>query len=130
MRTCINTLNITATPKVTSQILCKGFENSDTDDWGFSPQNFSFLPFVKSQHPDSPWQDNLWTRWVEETPEDKKKKQAHSLCIEFESEGEPPTFAIDAMIAWLNEQDLDYQLKLDYQPEGGQWAGEINAQSH
>ncbi len=126
MPTCINTLSIISDHKVAGMVLNKGFENSDSDDWGLSPQSFSFLPFVKTQHPDSNWQDNLWTRWLEENG----KGENHTLNIEFESEGEPPTYAIDALVAWLNERELDYQLTLNYQPEGGEWTGKIKASSH
>ncbi|MFL0796555.1 MAG: hypothetical protein K6L73_03570 [Cellvibrionaceae bacterium] len=126
MPTCINTLSITGDQKVAATILSKGFENSESDDWGLSPQSFSFLPFIKAQHPNSDWQDTLWTRWLEEKAQGKQ----HILNIEFESEGEPPTYAVDALIAWLNERELEYQLKLDYQPEGGEWTGEIKASSH
>ncbi len=128
MTVCFNTLSLIAPNTTTNRFLAKGFENCDLDDWGLSPQGFSFQPFIDAYHDDSDTEetrDTIWTNWIERQQADRTRE---NLKIEFESESEPPMHAINSLIKWLDGENLTYQLNITYRLENNRFEGQLNAQ--
>lgn len=128
MTVCFNTLNLTAPNSTTDRLLAKGFEDCELDDWGLSPQNFSFGPFIEATDKTHSLQevgDTIWTNWIDR----RRAEGAHEkLLIEFETESEPPMHAINALIKWLDREKLSYQLNMTYRLENDRFEGEVKAQ--
>ncbi len=137
MSVCFNSVKITAPTATTEALLKKGFSLSEVDDWGLSPQNFSFAPFVSSTAPedssqedsgeDKSGQDNnadeladIWTNWIEIS----NSEAGDLLTIEFESKDTPPLTAINAMTLWLKRENLAFDLEMKYRLENETWEGE------
>ena len=128
MTVCFNTLRLTAPNTTTVRFLAKAFENCDLDDWGVSPQNFSFRPFIDAAQIETTGDDSsdsVWTNWIERQQTGNTDEM---LQIEFESESQPPMQAINSLIDWLDTEQLRYQLNLSYRLENNQFEGQLNAQ--
>jgi hypothetical protein len=129
MSVCFNTIHLTAPTVTTNQLLAKGFGDCEYDDWGFCPQQFSFIPFLEATcdkadvHSDN--NDSIWTNWIDR----QAAKNGQKLMIEFESEHTPAINAVNALIKWLNEENLNYDLKFQYRQENERWQGELNAKN-
>lgn len=130
MGICFNSLQLSAPKDTTQRLLSKGFEDCDSDDWGLTPQLFSFRPFVLAtdkQHL-SDYQEEMeqiWTNWIEGAQADDQS--VSQLTIEFESEGIPPLRTIQALIEWLQQEELNFDLRYRYRQENQSWQGELNA---
>lgn len=133
MSICFNSLQLTASPDTQQKLLNKGFEDSDADDWSLIPQHFSFRPFVTAAQPSKADDLNrelahIWTNWIEGNPAANRQSQADNpLTIEFESEDNPPLRTVKAMIAWLQQEQLHFELRYRYRQENESWQGELNA---
>ncbi|NIB44537.1 hypothetical protein HBA55_33425 [Pseudomaricurvus alkylphenolicus] len=127
MSICFNSIQVTAPETTANRLLAKAFESSDFDDWGMSPQAFSFLPFVadKSDQDLQRALESIWTNWIER----HWQKPDQVLTIEFESENTPPIAAVNAMIEWLQQQKLIFDLRYQYRRENESWQGELTAHS-
>ena len=64
MTDCFNTLNLSAPPSTADRLLAKAFESCDLDDWGISPQSFSFDPFIHATKGNMNIHDSSNTIWV------------------------------------------------------------------
>lgn len=118
---CFNSLQISAPEDTINRFLQHGFSLSEPDDWGASPQNFSFQPFGKAAEE----RKDIWSNWIEV----KNVGQQQQLLLEFESGESPPFSVIHASIEWLRQQDLPFDLHYRYRLENESWDGEIR-ESH
>ncbi len=129
MSVCFNTLHLTAPAITAEQLLAKGFGDCEFDDWGFCPQQFSFIPFLKETASEDELKDetnnSIWTNWIDRQAD----KHCQRLMIEFESEHTPAINAVNALIKWMNNQHLNYDLKFKYRQENERWQGELNAKN-
>jgi len=133
MGICFNSLQLTASPDTTQKVLNKGFENCASGDPDINPQHFSFRPFVTAtQHSrvDEYASElaQIWTNWIDgQTSADQQGPHDKPLTIEFESEDSPPLRTVRAMIAWLQQEHLHFELRYRYRQENEAWQGELNA---
>ena len=122
---CFNSLQVTAPAATLDRLLQMGYSKSDCDDWGMSPQNFSFEPFAEvADLNDSISQEELqqiWTNWIEI----KKQGKRQQLTLEFESGKAPPFALINAMASWMKRQNLKYDLQFRYRLENEAWDGQL-----
>jgi len=124
---CFNTINFTANNQTTSRLLAKAFEDCELDDWGISPQNFSFKPFLDAATDIPAGEDSsetIWTNWIDRQPIDNQQEK---LMIEFETQSEPPLHAVTALIQWLDQEQLNYKLNMTYRLENNCFEGQVNA---
>jgi len=132
MGICFNSLQLTASTDTTQKLLSKGFENCGEDDLGVTPQHFSFRPFVTATQPslvnDCALElEKIWTNWIDGKPAANQQSQPdNQLTIEFESEDTPPLRTVQAMIAWLQQEQLHFELHYRYRQENEAWEGELN----
>lgn len=129
MSVCFNAIELTVPPATADKVLAKGFENCDYDDWGFSPQGFSFAPFLSNEDRTSndvgSALESIWTNWINrETVEDSDQ---HLLVIEFESENVPPIGVVNGLIEWLKNEQLLFDLNYRYRLENENWNGSLQA---
>jgi len=133
MGVCFNSLQLTASPDTAQKILNKGFEGCESGDQGVAPQNFSFRPFVTATQPSqvddyTSELEQIWTNWIDGEPTaNQKSQQDKQLTIEFESEDIPPLRTVRAMIAWLEQEQLHFELRYRYRQENETWQGELSA---
>lgn len=122
---CFNSLQISAPAATLERLLEQGFASSQADDWGLSPQNFSFLQFLGDQPLPRGYSqddlDSLWTNWLEVQSQGAEQL----LTIEFESNDNPPLAVIKALVGWLRDAQLGFRLHYRYRFENGDWDGEL-----
>ncbi|GAA5317656.1 MAG: hypothetical protein AseanaTS_28610 [Candidatus Pelagadaptatus aseana] len=130
MNVCFNSLELKVPPVTADRLLAKGFENCDYDDWGFSPQLFSFKAFVGNITDEVTRLEleTIWTNWINRDKQGNGNDQ--TLTIEFESEDVPPVAVINAMIEWLKAEQLDFDLNYRYRLENENWQGQLQANHH
>ena len=122
---CFNSLEVVAPAATLDRLLQMGFSKSDCDDWGMSPQNFSFEPFAEAAElseailPDD--LQKIWTNWIET----KKQGELQKLTLEFESGKSPPFALINAMAHWMKRQNLQFDLHFRYRLENESWDGQL-----
>ncbi len=128
MSICLNTLQVIAPAATTECILQKGFEKADTDDWGAVTQQFSFVPFVGAMdqaflesHYDEI--DKLWTNWIsaQELAQSSEHKNCDELIIEFESDNEAAVHVVKTFVAWLQREQLVFDLSYRSKKPGAEW---------
>ncbi|MEC8429046.1 MAG: hypothetical protein VXZ35_11500 [Pseudomonadota bacterium] len=131
MNVCFNSLELTVLPAVADKILAKGFENCDYDDWGFSPQGFSFEPFLSAEDKNDDQTKSalgsVWTNWINR--ENAAESEEHALVIEFESENVPPISVVNGLIEWMKRERLVFDLNYRYRLENENWHGALQANS-
>lgn len=124
MSICFNSLQVVAPEKTTRLLLAKAFRCEEEPTALLDPQNFSFAPFIQDQVGQPSSIERIWTNWIEQT----KRKRQRALLIEFESADAPPLIAINAMISWLQQQHLSFQLHYKYRRENEASESELKAQ--
>ena len=126
----INSLQLVATQTTTEQILAQGFEClpalSLQNLSSTKPQQFSFHPFADLYHASD--LKKIWTNWIE-TKELANEPHQQQLTIEFESEETPALSSIRAMVRWLEDKQLPFQICYKYRRENSRWQGEYCARS-
>jgi len=133
MAICFNSLQLIASTDTNQKLLKKGFEGSDPNDFGVTPQHFSFRPFVTATQQVkgdefSRELEQIWTNWIDGNPISSELDQCgNQLTIEFESADTPPLRTVQAMITWLEQEQLHFELRYRYRQENESWQGELNA---